>query len=148
MKAQRESYSLKSVSADYGFEYFDWGPYLEKLLSVDKNYVDFIQYCKDDVIALRNIDKRTNLFDFYENLRKITGTRLDDVLYNLVPINDLARYGKVSCEYNPDTGKFNTKIKGRSTLDMLLAFKKYYIMKAQRESYSLKSAMLLLTWHR
>lgn len=82
MKAQRESYSLKSVSADYGFEYFDWGPYLEKLLSVDKNYVDFIQYCKNDVIALRNIDKRTNLFDFYENLRKITGTRLDDVLYN------------------------------------------------------------------
>lgn len=81
MNSQRESYALKSVSADYGIEYPDLGPILDKVLS-EQRYEEFIQYCKNDVIALQNIDNKVKLFNFYENLRYITGTRLDDVLYN------------------------------------------------------------------
>ena len=54
-KAQRESYDLKSVSADYGFEYTDYGAKLLRLLK-DKQYDTFLQYCRNDVIALKNID--------------------------------------------------------------------------------------------
>lgn len=82
MNAQRETYALKSVSAEYGFEYTDYGPFLEKLLTKNKDYPTFIQYCKNDVISLRNIDKQVNLFEFYETLRKIVGTHMDDVLFN------------------------------------------------------------------
>lgn len=80
-KSQRESYDLKSVSADYGFEYTDWGPNLYKLFD-SGDWDTFLDYCRNDVIALQNIDDSVKLIDFYENLRMIAGCKLDDVLYN------------------------------------------------------------------
>jgi len=84
-KAQRESYDLKSVSADYGFEYVDYGAKLLELLH-NKEYEKFLQYCRNDVIALKNIDDKVGLFNFYEALRKIAGCKLNDTLHNSVVI--------------------------------------------------------------
>jgi len=86
-KAQRESYSLKAIISDkdllkeYAFEYIDYGPKIDELFTAGR-WKDFLDYCKYDVIALDNINKKLGLFDFYENLRKVTGCRLDDVMFN------------------------------------------------------------------
>ncbi|MFA5248426.1 MAG: DNA polymerase domain-containing protein [Patescibacteria group bacterium] len=87
-KAQRESYDLKTVSADYGFPYADYGYKLAEVLG-NKDYVTFLQYCRNDVIALKNIDDKVGLFNFYETLRKIAGCKLDNTLHNSVIIESL-----------------------------------------------------------
>ena len=86
-RAQRESYGLKSIISDedlFGdeaFEYDDLGPIMQKIFDGER-WTEFIDYCKNDVIALEIIDRRMGLFTFFENLRKLTGCKLDDVLYN------------------------------------------------------------------
>ena len=95
--ANRESYSLKNVIADkellnkydkdgnlitaYAFEYLDMGPMLQAAMD-DKRYQELIDYGKNDVIALYNIDMSLGLYTFYENLKMISGAKLDDMLYN------------------------------------------------------------------
>lgn len=85
--ANRESYSLKNVIADsdllgeYAFEYNDLGPILQKIIN-EHRYNELIDYCKNDVIALYNIDTATGLYMFYENLKMVSGAKLDDMLYN------------------------------------------------------------------
>jgi len=86
-QAMRESYSLKAIISDKdllkddAFEYTDFGPMIDELFE-QQRWEEFIQYCKYDVIALDNINKHLGLIDFYENLRLVTGCKLDDVLYN------------------------------------------------------------------
>lgn len=95
--ANRESYSLKNVIADkellnkydkdgnlitaYAFEYLDMGPMLQAAVD-DKRYQELIDYGKNDVIALYNIDMSLGLYTFYENLKMVSGAKLDDMLYN------------------------------------------------------------------
>jgi len=83
MKSQRESYALKEVSKDYGFPYDDYGPKLQRLFD-NEEWETFLQYCRNDVISLETINNHPDviLFEFYENLRMICGTRIDDTLYN------------------------------------------------------------------
>jgi DNA polymerase elongation subunit (family B)/intein/homing endonuclease len=85
--AQRESYSLKSVISDhellkdYAFEYEDAGPYIRSYIKSSR-YEELIQYGINDVDALYNIDNALKLYTFYENLRMVSGAKLDDMLYN------------------------------------------------------------------
>lgn len=83
MKGQRESYALKEVSKDYGFEYTDYGPKLQRVFDAE-DWGTFLQYCKNDVDALDLIDHHADvtLFEFYETVRMICGTRLDDTQFN------------------------------------------------------------------
>lgn len=86
-RAQRESYGLKSIISDEdllgdeAFEYDDLGPIMQKVFDGER-WTEFIDYCKNDVIALEIIDRKMGLFTFFENLRKLTGCKLNDVLYN------------------------------------------------------------------
>jgi DNA polymerase elongation subunit (family B) len=82
-KGQRESNALKEVSKDYGFEYVDYGAKLQRLFD-DGGWDTFLQYCRNDVISLDLIDNHKDLkmYETYEYLRMISGTRLDDTLYN------------------------------------------------------------------
>lgn len=83
----RESYSLKNVIVDVdllgdnAFEYTDYGPILSTVVT-DNRYQDLIDYGKNDVIALKNIDAALGLYMFYENLKLVSGAKLDDMLYN------------------------------------------------------------------
>lgn len=85
--ANRESYSLKNVIVDtellgdYAFEYLDFGPMLQRAMN-DERYQELIDYGKNDVIALYNIDNAIGLYMFYENLKMVSGAKLDDMLYN------------------------------------------------------------------
>lgn len=83
MKSQRESYALKEVSRDFGFEYIDYGSKIDALFQL-RDWETFLKYGKNDVIALKTIDEHSDvlLHQFYETVRMITGTRLNDVLYN------------------------------------------------------------------
>jgi len=83
MKSERESYALKEVSKDYGFEYVDYGPKIDELYN-NHEWEKFIEYGKNDVKALKLIDEHPDvmLHRFYETLRMICGTRLDDTMYN------------------------------------------------------------------
>jgi len=83
MKGQKESYALKEISKEYGFEYIDYGAKLQRLFD-NGDWDTFLQYCRNDVIALENIDNHPDviLFEFYEYIRMICGTRIDDTLYN------------------------------------------------------------------
>ncbi len=102
--AQRESYALKSVIADkdllkcpnckgsgcdkcgntgtVAFSYLDLGPMLEKVVSMERRYNEFIDYCRNDVIALKTINDTLGLFNFYESIRFLSGCTLDDTLFN------------------------------------------------------------------
>jgi len=83
MKGQKESYALKEISKEYGFEYIDYGAKLQRLFD-NGDWDTFLQYCRNDVISLENIDNHPDviLFEFYEYIRMICGTRIDDTLYN------------------------------------------------------------------
>lgn len=94
---QRESFGLKSVIGDhelldhvdkdgnviksYAFEYPDLGIMLEQVME-DKRYVDLINYCKNDVIALQHIDESLGLYMYFESIRFVAGSKIMDGLFN------------------------------------------------------------------
>lgn len=86
-KGQLESYGLKdvisnkSVMKDKAYSYTDYGDSIVKLFE-NEEWDIFLQYCRNDVIALRDIDDTLNLVEFYEHLRKITGVKLEETLLN------------------------------------------------------------------
>jgi DNA polymerase elongation subunit (family B) len=86
-KGQRESNGLKSVIADKdllkdaAFTYQDLGPILDRVIN-EKRFVEYIQYCKNDVIALRTIDKKLGLYNFFETTRVLVGSKIMDGLHN------------------------------------------------------------------
>lgn len=83
-KAEGElaSFDLKSVAkATIGFEYTDYGAHIDELFE-ERRWDEFLQYCRNDLIALRGIDEKIKLFDFYEGLRLLCGVKLEETLLN------------------------------------------------------------------
>lgn len=86
-EGELEKFDLKSVVAnphvmgDNAFAYTDYGGSIEKLFT-EKDWETFLQYCQNDVIALRRIDETIKLFDFYENLRHMVGIKIEDTMNN------------------------------------------------------------------
>ena len=84
---QRESNGLKSVISDKSvlkdaaFSYRDYGPMIDQVIK-EKRFEEFLQYCKNDVIALRVIDKELGLFNFFETTRVLAGNKMIDGLHN------------------------------------------------------------------
>ena len=80
-KSERESYALKQVVRDYGFEYVDYGSMIDKIMN-EERWDTLLDYGANDVIALQKIDAAEGLIAFYENLRYIAGCKLDDTMFN------------------------------------------------------------------
>lgn len=86
-KGQLESYGLKdvisntSVMKDAAYSYTDYGGSIVDLFNT-KDWDTFLQYCRNDVIALRDIDNTLKLVEFYEHLRKVAGVKLEETLLN------------------------------------------------------------------
>jgi DNA polymerase, archaea type len=86
-KGQLESYGLKdvisnkSVMKDAAYSYTDYGGSIVELFAKE-DWSTFLQYCRNDVIALRDIDNTLKLVEFYEHLRKVTGVKLEETLLN------------------------------------------------------------------
>ena len=88
-EGEMETYDLKAISKKFGkFEYVDYGAYIDKLFN-EKRWVDFVEYGYNDVVALKKIDKAVGLIDFYENLRYVTGVKLEETLKNSKMIESL-----------------------------------------------------------
>jgi DNA polymerase I len=86
-KGGLDAYDLKSVIAnkkvmeDNAFTYKDYGGSIEQLFN-DKQWDVFLQYCRYDVIALDTIDSKLKLIEFYEQLRKTSGVKIEETLMN------------------------------------------------------------------
>lgn len=86
-KGQLESYGLKDVISnpavmkDKAYRYVDYGDSIVELLE-SQQWDTFLQYCRNDVIALRDIDNALNLVEFYEHLRKVAGVKIEETLMN------------------------------------------------------------------
>ncbi|MCK9325687.1 MAG: hypothetical protein M0P69_09340, partial [Bacteroidales bacterium] len=88
-EGELEKYDLKSVAAKFvDFEYTDYGAHIDKMFN-DGEWEEFLQYCRNDVIALMKIDDKLKLFDFYEHLRMKTGVKLEDTMKNSKMIESL-----------------------------------------------------------
>ena len=88
---QRESFGLKSVIADhelldkpnkiYAFEYPDLGVMLEQIVN-EERFDELIEYCKNDVVALDNINESLGLYMYFESIRFVAGSKIMDGLFN------------------------------------------------------------------
>jgi DNA polymerase elongation subunit (family B) len=77
---QQESYGLKFIARKFAaFEYDDFGAEIDELVK-QKRFKALYEYACNDVIALARIDKACSLINFYENLRQMTGVKLNQVL--------------------------------------------------------------------
>lgn len=77
---QQESYGLKFIARKFAsFEYDDFGAEIDELIK-QKRFKALYDYACNDVIALARIDKACSLINFYENLRQMTGVKLNQVL--------------------------------------------------------------------
>ena len=82
-KAEGEmEFNLKHVAKTVvGFEYIDYGDRIDSLFN-ECRWDDFLQYCRNDLIALEKIDQDLKLFDFYEGLRVLCGVKFEETLQN------------------------------------------------------------------
>ncbi len=88
-EGELEKYDLKSVASQFAdFTYTDYGAHIDKMFN-DGEWEEFLQYCRNDVIALMKIDDKLKLFDFYEHLRMKTGVKLEDTMKNSKMIESL-----------------------------------------------------------
>lgn len=88
-EGELEKYDLKSVASKFAdFTYTDYGAHIDKMFN-DGEWEEFLQYCRNDVIALMKIDDKLKLFDFYEHLRMKTGVKLEDTMKNSKMIESL-----------------------------------------------------------
>ena len=94
---QRESFGLKSVIGDhelldkydkdgnleiaYAFEYPDLGPMLQQIID-EQRFDELIDYCKNDVIALDNINESLGLYMYFESIRFVGGSKIMDCMFN------------------------------------------------------------------
>ena len=82
-------FGLKSVAKSFSnFEYENQGSNIDKMMT-DGRWNEIIEYSACDVIAQKLIDRDTNLFGFYENVRKVMGVKLNDVLSSSIMIETL-----------------------------------------------------------
>jgi DNA polymerase elongation subunit (family B) len=88
-EGELEKYDLKSVASKFAdFTYTDYGAHIDKMFN-NNEWEEFLQYCRNDVIALMKIDDKLKLFDFYEHLRMKTGVKLEDTMKNSKMIESL-----------------------------------------------------------
>jgi len=81
-KGELETYDLKFVAKKFaGFEYEDYGDSIDRLYR-EQDWETLIDYCKNDVLALRAIDQAIGLFEFYEYIRFVVGCKLEDTMKN------------------------------------------------------------------
>jgi DNA polymerase I len=86
---QLPSYDLKSISKKFGgFEYTDYGARMQELVDNDEWEV-LVQYCINDSIALKRIEENTKVIEFYEQLRKLTGVKIEDCMSSSKMIESL-----------------------------------------------------------
>jgi DNA polymerase elongation subunit (family B) len=89
-----DSYTLKAVVRNPDvmeedvFAYEEQGSHIDKLIT-DQRWTELLEYGRNDVIALQRIDKKTKLFDFYENLRMMCGVKLEETMKNSKMIESL-----------------------------------------------------------
>ena len=78
---KQPSYRLKTIVKQEqfgGFTYPEQGAKIQQLIDDDR-WEDLVEYSLNDVKALKILDKKVGLFMFYENLRKLVGTKLGDL---------------------------------------------------------------------
>jgi len=76
----QESYGLKNIAEKFaGFTYEDHGAEIGELIH-QKRYKALNEYAINDVISLARIDQVCGLINFYENLRMMTGVKLEHTL--------------------------------------------------------------------
>ena len=80
-ESEREDYGLKTISAEYGFPYKDYGAYIDEIYT-NEDWSTLLTYCENDVDSLSIIEKETEMFQFFESVRYITGCKLEDTLHN------------------------------------------------------------------
>ncbi|MHA1290404.1 MAG: DNA polymerase domain-containing protein, partial [Candidatus Thorarchaeota archaeon] len=81
-KGELESYSLKSIAKTFcNFVYEDYGDSIAKMME-EGNYETLVEYGRNDVIALKLIDEKLGLINFFEYIRFIVGCKLEDTLFN------------------------------------------------------------------
>lgn len=80
-ESEREDYGLKTISAEYGFPYKDFGAYIDELY-VNEDWDTLLNYCENDVDSLSIIEQKTEMFQFFESVRYTTGCKLEDTLHN------------------------------------------------------------------
>lgn len=86
---QLPSYDLKTISKTFGhFEYVDYGAQMQRLTDAD-DWETLVQYCINDSIALKLIEQNTKVILFYEQLRKLTGVKIDDCMSSSKMIESL-----------------------------------------------------------
>jgi len=96
-KGQRESNGLKSVISDKSllkeaaYTYQDLGPIINDII-VAERWDDFIAYCKNDIKALKVIDKKLGLYKFFESIRFIAGNKITESLHNSTIIATYVRH--------------------------------------------------------
>jgi len=89
-----DAYDLKSVVANKGvigdraFSYTDYGDKIVRLFEAQE-WDTFLQYCRNDVIALDIIDNGLKLIEFYEYLRMIAGVKIEETMMNSRVIESL-----------------------------------------------------------
>jgi len=77
---QLPTYDLKYVYRhECGVSYTDYGDSIDELMT-SNDWKTLVEYGKNDVVALRDIDKKTGLIMFYENLRHLVGIKFEDTL--------------------------------------------------------------------
>lgn len=89
-----DSYTLKAVVRNPDvmeedvFPYEEQGSHIEQLIN-EKRWEELLEYGRNDVLALKKIDRKTKLFDFYENLRMMCGVKLEETMKNSKMIESL-----------------------------------------------------------
>lgn len=82
-------FGLKYIAKEFAdFEYDDQGANIESLMSDDK-WEEIVEYSAKDVIAMYKINEAVGLFPFFENIRRVMGVKLNDVLSRSVMIETL-----------------------------------------------------------
>jgi DNA polymerase, archaea type len=87
-KGQLAAYDLKSVVSNEdvqgkgkAFKYKDEGGNINGLFE-SEDWETFLQYCRNDIVALDIINNNLTLIDFYEYMRLIAGVKLEETLMN------------------------------------------------------------------
>jgi|LGVE01.1.fsa_nt_gb DNA polymerase I len=80
---------LKYIAKKFAnFEYDDEGNRIKELIANDE-WEKLVKYSKNDVIAMQKIDEAIGLFQFYENIRRKMGVKLNDIFGRAVMIETL-----------------------------------------------------------
>lgn len=113
-KGELAAYDLKSVIAnkevmeESAFSYVDYGDKINDLFDT-RDWKTFLQYCRNDVIALDTIDTKLKLIDFYEHLRMIAGVKIEETLMNSRVIEALILHAGIKPMPTKDYTKTDTE---------------------------------------